>query len=175
VAEALVGSGTRVILNGLGTPAQIEAARAKVGAYGVEVYFNGADLSTVAGVEGLIRATEARFGAIDVLINNAGIQHTARFENFPAERWDAILEINLSTAFQALRCALPGMQVRGAGRIINIASVHGLVASVKKSAYVAAKHGILRLTKVTALENAESLPVQRPPVAASRTASGSPR
>src|SRR5690606_130569 len=99
---------------------------------------------------------EARFGRLDILVNNAGIQHTARIEAFPAERWDAILAINLSAAFHALRQALPGMQARGYGRIVNIASVHGLVASVEKSAYVAAKHGIVGLTKVAALENAEA-------------------
>lgn len=156
VAEALAQAGCRIMLNGLGTPEQIEAARARVAAHGVDVDFHGADLSTAAGVEALVRATEARFGRVDILVNNAGIQHTARIEDFPAERWDAILAINLSATFHALRCALPGMQARGYGRIINIASVHGLVASMEKSAYVAAKHGIVGLTKVTALENAEA-------------------
>lgn len=156
VAEALAQAGCRIMLNGLGTPEQIESARAKVAAHGVEVDFHGADLSKAESVEALIRATEARFGRLDILVNNAGIQHTARIEDFPAERWDAILAINLSATFHALRCALPGMQARGYGRIINIASVHGLVASVEKSAYVAAKHGIVGLTKVTALENAEA-------------------
>jgi len=156
VAEALAASGVRVMLNGLGTPAQIDAARTQVSAHGVEVDFDGSDLSTAAGVEALIRATEQRFGGIDILVNNAGIQHTARIENFPAERWDAILSINLSAAFHAMRCALPAMQARGSGRIINIASVHRLVASIEKSAYVAAKHGIIGLTKVAALENAEA-------------------
>ena len=156
VAEALAQAGCRVMLNGLGTPEQIEAARSKVAAYGVEVDFNGADLASAAGVESLVRATEARFGGVDILVNNAGIQHTARIEDFPAERWDAILAINLSAAFHALRCALPGMQARGFGRIINIASVHGQVGSVDKSAYVAAKHGVIGLTKVAALENAEA-------------------
>lgn len=156
VAEALAQAGCRIMLNGLGAPEQIESARAKVAAHGVEVDFHGADLSKAESVEALIRATEARFGRLDILVNNAGIQHTARIEDFPAERWDAILAINLSATFHALRCALPGMQARGYGRIINIASVHGLVASVEKSAYVAAKHGIVGLTKVTALENAEA-------------------
>jgi 3-hydroxybutyrate dehydrogenase len=155
VAESLAASGVRVMLNGLGTPAQIDAARTQVATHGVEVDFDGSDLSSAAGVEALVRATEARFGAVDILVNNAGIQHTARIEDFASERWDAILAINLSAAFHAMRCALPGMQARGAGRIINIASVHGLVASVEKSAYVAAKHGIVGLTKVAALENAE--------------------
>jgi 3-hydroxybutyrate dehydrogenase len=139
VAESLAASGVRVMLNGLGTPAQIDAARTQVATHGVEVDFDGSDLSS----------------AVDILVNNAGIQHTARIEDFASERWDAILAINLSAAFHAMRCALPGMQARGAGRIINIASVHGLVASVEKSAYVAAKHGIVGLTKVAALENAE--------------------
>lgn len=156
VAEALAQAGHRIMLNGLGSPEQIEAARTQVAAHGVEVDFNGADLSNAAGVEALVRTTETRFGRLDILVNNAGIQHTARIEEFPAERWDAILAINLSATFHALRCALPGMQARGYGRIVNIASVHGLVASIEKSAYVAAKHGIIGLTKVAALENAEA-------------------
>jgi 3-hydroxybutyrate dehydrogenase len=107
-------------------------------------------------IEAMVRHAEATFGSVDVLVNNAGIQHVARVENFPPERWDAVIAINLSSAFHASRFALPGMQARNWGRILNIASVHGLVASAEKSAYVAAKHGLVGLTKVTALENATS-------------------
>jgi 3-hydroxybutyrate dehydrogenase len=156
VAEGLAKAGCKLMLNGFGTPEQIDAARARVTARGNETDYNGADLSRTDQVEAMIRDTERRFGRIDILVNNAGIQHTARIEAFPAEKWDAIIAINLSATFHAVRCALPGMQSRGHGRIINIASVHGLVASIDKSAYVAAKHGILGLTKVIALENAES-------------------
>jgi 3-hydroxybutyrate dehydrogenase len=107
-------------------------------------------------IEAMVRYAEATFGGVDILVNNAGIQHVARIENFPTERWDAVIAINLSSAFHASRFALPGMQARNWGRILNIASVHGLVASAEKSAYVAAKHGLVGLTKVTALENATS-------------------
>jgi 3-hydroxybutyrate dehydrogenase len=156
VATRLAQSGCSVMLNGLGSPEQIDAARIAVLAYGQPVDYNGADLSRTDQVESMIRDTERRFGRIDILVNNAGIQHTARVEDFPADRWDAIIAINLSATFHAIRFALPGMQARNHARIINIASVHGLVGSVEKSAYVAAKHGILGLTKVVALENAEA-------------------
>lgn len=156
VAEALAAAGYRVLLNGLGSAEQIEAARARAMAHGVEVDFRDADLLQPTEVEALVRYCEQRFGRIDVLVNNAGIQHTARVEAFPTEHWDRIIALNLSACFHAIRAALPGMQARGSGRIINIASVHGLVASEEKSAYVAAKHGLVGLTKVTALENAES-------------------
>ncbi len=156
IAEGLARSGCRLMLNGLGSPEQIDAVRARIARHGGEVDYNGADLSRSEQVEAMIADTERRYGRIDILVNNAGIQHTARVEAFPAERWDMILAINLSAAFHAIRCALPGMQSRGHGRIINIASVHGLVASAEKSAYVAAKHGIIGLTKVVALENARA-------------------
>ena len=156
VAEGLARQGCSIMLNGLGSPEQIDAARAAIAACGAEVDYNGADLSDPAQVESMVADTLHRFGRIDILVNNAGIQHTARVEAFPPDRWDAIIAINLSAAFHAVRCALPDMQMRGNGRIINIASVHGLVASVEKSAYVAAKHGIIGLTKVIALENAEA-------------------
>ena len=156
VAEALAASGYRLLLNGLGSDEQIASARTRVAAHGVDVAFHGANLMRTDEVEALVRHCEERFGRLDVLVNNAGIQHTARIENFPAERWDAILALNLSACFHATRAALPGMQARGSGRIVNIASVHGLVGSVEKSAYVAAKHGVVGLTKVTALENAEA-------------------
>ena len=156
VASGLAQAGCKIMLNGLGSPEQIEQARAQIAAHGVEVDFSDADLSRTDQVEAMIAATEKRFGHIDILVNNAGIQHVARVEEFPVGKWDAIIAINLSAAFHAMRCALPGMQARGHGRIINIASVHGLVASDAKSAYVAAKHGIIGLTKVVALENAEA-------------------
>lgn len=156
VASGLAQAGCKIMLNGLGSPEQIEQARAQIAAHGVEVDFSDADLSRTDQVEAMIAATEKRFGHIDILVNNAGIQHVARVEAFPVEKWDAIIAINLSAAFHAIRRALPGMQARGHGRIVNIASVHGLVASVEKSAYVAAKHGIIGLTRVVALENAES-------------------
>jgi 3-hydroxybutyrate dehydrogenase len=156
VAEGLARAGCQVMLNGLGSPEQITQAREQVAAHGGEVDYSDADLSETAQVEAMVAATEQRFGRIDILVNNAGIQHVARVEAFPATKWDAIIAINLSAAFHAMRVALPGMQARGHGRIINIASVHGLVASDSKSAYVAAKHGIIGLTKVVALENAEA-------------------
>jgi 3-hydroxybutyrate dehydrogenase len=124
----------------------------------VEVAYHPADMSRPAEIEDMMKFAAQRFGCVDILVNNAGIQHVARIENFPAERWDAVIAINLSSAFHATRLALPAMRAadggRGWGRIINLASVHGLVASAEKSAYVAAKHGLIGLTKVTALENA---------------------
>jgi 3-hydroxybutyrate dehydrogenase len=120
------------------------------------VDYHGADMSKPAEIEAMIAATEKRFGAIDILVNNAGIQYVAHVEDFPEERWDAVIAINLSSAFHTTRFALPGMKQRNWGRIINIASVHGLVASMQKAAYVAAKHGIIGLTKVVALETART-------------------
>lgn len=157
IARALAGEGADIMLNGFGDPAVIEGLRAGLAAeFGVKVLYNGADLSTSAGCAALVEDAETRLGKVDILVNNAGIQHVARVEDFPADRWDAVIAINLSSAFHTTRKALPGMQKRGFGRIINIASAHGLVASVEKSAYVAAKHGLVGLTKVVALENAES-------------------
>lgn len=155
IARALAQSGADVVVNGFGTPEQIEAVLSELRTHGGRVEYRGGDLTRAAEVEALVQDTERTFGRLDVLINNAGIQYTARIEEFPVERWDAILALNLSAAFHAMRIALPGMRARGFGRIVNIASVHGLVASVEKSAYVAAKHGIVGLTKVAALENAE--------------------
>jgi 3-hydroxybutyrate dehydrogenase len=155
VARGLAADGCSVVLNGFGEPAQIEQAKGEVAAAGGRVHYDGADMSKPAEIERLVRDTESRWGRIDILVNNAGIQHTARIETFPTERWDLILAINLSAAFHAMRAALPGMLARGSGRIVNVASVHGLVASPDKSAYVASKHGVIGLTKVAALENAE--------------------
>lgn len=155
IARALAARGDTVVLNGFGEPAAIAALLAELGAGGARIEHDPADMSEPDQIARLAREVEARHGRIDILVANAGIQHTARVEDFPPERWDAILAVNLSAAFHLARAALPGMQARGHGRIVNIASVHGLVASVDKSAYVAAKHGLVGLTRVIALENAE--------------------
>jgi 3-hydroxybutyrate dehydrogenase len=157
VARALAREGCNLMLNGFGDADAIESLRSGLAQeFGVEAAYNGADLSKGEACAALIEDSEARLGAVDILINNAGIQHVARVEEFPIERWDAVIDLNLSSAFHTLHAALPGMKRRDYGRVINIASVHGLVASVNKAAYVAAKHGIIGLTKVVALENAES-------------------
>ena len=153
IAKALAAEGANIMMNGFG---EKDAAIAEVKALGVEVDYHGADMSKPAEIEAMMLAAEKRFGAVDILVNNAGIQHVANIEDFPADRWDAIIAINLSSAFHTTRMALPGMKQRNWGRIINLASVHGLVASAQKSAYVAAKHGIVGLTKVTALETAQT-------------------
>ena len=153
MAVALAKQGANIMMNGFG---EKDAAIASVTACGVEVDYHGADMSKPAEIEAMIAATEKRFGALDILVNNAGIQHVANLEDFPQERWDAVIAINLSSAFHTTRFALPGMKQRNWGRIINIASVHGLVASMQKAAYVAAKHGIIGLTKVVALETART-------------------
>lgn len=155
IAHALAGAGCNVMLNGFGDKSAIEKERAHIAAtFGVAAAFDPADLSKPAEVAQLIEATTRELGQVDILVNNAGIQHTARVEDFPVERWDAIIAINLSANFHAIRVALPQMRARNWGRIINIASTHGLVASAEKAAYVAAKHGVLGLTKVVALETA---------------------
>jgi len=151
IAQALARQGAEVILNGFG---DVDGARAQVAAHGRKVGFHGADMSQPAEIEAMMAYAEAEFGGVDILVNNAGIQHVAEIDRFPVERWDAIIAINLSSAFHTMRLALPGMKTRGWGRIVNVASVHGLVASTAKSAYVAAKHGIVGLTKVAALETA---------------------
>ncbi|HRO59402.1 MAG TPA: 3-hydroxybutyrate dehydrogenase [Burkholderiaceae bacterium] len=157
IAGVLAQRGANIVLNGFGDPAEIERLRTELAKrHGVKVEYENADLTKTSEIEALIGRLVERHGAIDILVNNAGIQHVARVENFPAERWDAVISLNLSAAFHATRCALPAMQKRNWGRIINIASAHGLVASAEKSAYVAAKHGIVGLTKVVALENAKT-------------------
>jgi 3-hydroxybutyrate dehydrogenase len=153
IAKALAEQGANIMMNGFG---EKDAAIAEVKAFGVEVDYHGADMSKPSEIEAMMQAAEKRFGAVDILVNNAGIQHVANVEDFPVDRWDAIIAINLSSAFHTTRMALPGMKQRNWGRIINLASVHGLVASAQKSAYVAAKHGIVGLTKVTALETAQT-------------------
>ncbi len=153
IAKALAAQGANIMLNGFG---DVEGPKAEVAALGVQVDYHGADMSKPAEIEDMMKQAAARFGRIDILVNNAGIQHVAKIENFPVERWDAIIAINMSSAFHATRLALPAMQAANWGRIINVASVHGLVASAEKSAYVTAKHGVVGLTKVTALENAST-------------------
>ena len=153
IAKALAEQGANIMMNGFG---EKDAAIAEVKAYGVEVEYHCADMSKPAEIEDMMRTAEKRFGGVDILVNNAGIQHVANVEDFPVDRWDAIIAINLSSAFHTSRMALPGMKQRNWGRIINLASVHGLVGSAQKSAYVAAKHGIVGLTKVTALETAQT-------------------
>lgn len=153
IARAMAEAGANIMLNGFGDPAAIEAARAELAqTCGVQVAYTGGDMARPADVAALVHATQAVLGALDVLVNNAGIQHTAPIETFPPERWDAVIAINLSAAFHAMQAAIPGMKAAGWGRIINIASAHGLVASAQKSAYVAAKHGLVGLTKTGAIE-----------------------
>jgi 3-hydroxybutyrate dehydrogenase len=154
MARALAAEGANIVVNGFGDPQQIAGVEKELQGRGVRTLYNGADMSKPAEIESMIRAAESTFGRIDILVNNAGIQHTAPIEQFPPERWDAIIAINLTSAFHTIRLALPKMRASGWGRILNVASVHGLVASVEKSAYIAAKHGIVGLTKTVALETA---------------------
>ncbi|WP_045369013.1 3-hydroxybutyrate dehydrogenase [Methyloceanibacter caenitepidi] len=156
VARALAAAGSAVVLNGFGDPDEIDAAENAIAEeFGVPVTYSGADMSKPEDIEEMFKLVLGEFGTIDVLVNNAGIQHVEPLETFPVAKWDAILAINLSSAFHTTRLALPGMVEKGWGRIINVASAHGLIASPFKSAYVAAKHGMVGLTKVTALETAE--------------------
>jgi 3-hydroxybutyrate dehydrogenase len=156
IASALAAAGADVVLNGLGDAAAIEATRAGLEAeFGGHVLYHDADLMDGAAAAGLVEDSEAAFGRVDILVNNAGIQFVSPIEAFPVEKWDAILALNLSAAFHTSRAAFAGMKARGFGRIINIASAHALVASPFKSAYVAAKHGVLGLTRTLALEGAE--------------------
>ena len=156
-ARALAAEGADVMINGFGEAAAIEAERAKIESeFGVRAIYSGADMSKPAEITAMIAEAEAKLGSVDILISNAGVQFVSPVEEFPADKWDQILAINLSAAFHAMKAAIPGMQRGGWGRIINIASAHGLVASAEKSAYVAAKHGIVGLTKVGALELANA-------------------
>lgn len=151
IAKALIAEGAEVVLNGLGDASEIKALCAELSARHI-----AADLQNPEECVALAQRAEAEMGRVDILVNNAGIQYVAPIEEFPPEKWDAVLAINLSSAFHTIRTLLPGMRSRGFGRIVNIASAHGLVASPQKSAYVAAKHGLVGLTKVVALEAAES-------------------
>ncbi len=153
IARAMAEAGAHVMLNGFGDPGAIEHLRSEIaGTFNVRTGYHGADMSRPAEVAALVQQTAEQMGRLDILVNNAGIQHTATIESFPAERWDAVIAINLSAAFHAMQAAIPGMKAAGWGRIINIASAHGLVGSAQKSAYVAAKHGLVGLTKVGAIE-----------------------
>ncbi|GJQ57074.1 MAG: 3-hydroxybutyrate dehydrogenase [Rhodocyclaceae bacterium] len=157
IAKALARQGANIVMNGFG---DVDGPRGEIEqagkTHGVRTGYHGADMSRPAEIEAMMQYAAREFGGVDILVNNAGIQHVSTVQDFPVERWDAIIAINLSSAFHTSRLALPGMLKNQWGRIINIASVHGLVASAQKSAYVAAKHGIIGLTKVTALETAHT-------------------
>ena len=156
LARSLAMRGCNVVLNGLGDPAEIESERASLEAScGVRVLYHGADMSRGEEVTDLVAFAKGEFGRLDILCNNAGIQHVEAIENFPTAKWDQIIAINLNSAFYGIRAAVPIMKAQGRGRIINVASAHGLVASPFKSAYVAAKHGVIGLTKTVGLEVAE--------------------
>jgi 3-hydroxybutyrate dehydrogenase len=156
IARAFASAGMNVVLNGFGDAAEIERTRKALEAeFSIGTAFSGADMSKPADIQSMIDMASATFGMVDVLVNNAGIQHVEAIETFPVAKWDAIIAINLSAAFHATRAVVPAMKARGWGRIINVASAHALVASPFKSAYVAAKHGVLGLTKTVALETAE--------------------
>jgi 3-hydroxybutyrate dehydrogenase len=153
IAVALARQGAALVLNGFG---DAEAAKREVASHGAKVGHHAADMSKPADIEAMMAYAAAEFGGVDILVNNAGIQHVASVEDFPVERWDAIVAINLTSAFHTTRLALPAMRQRNWGRIVNVASTHGLVASAQKSAYVAAKHGLVGFTKSVALETATS-------------------
>jgi 3-hydroxybutyrate dehydrogenase len=156
IAHALAAEGYNILFNGFGDKAAIEKLVAGTASkFGVKTAYSAADMSKPDQIAAMVTDAEKQSGSVDVLVNNAGIQHTALVEEFPNEKWDAIIAINLSAAFHSIKAAIPGMKARKHGRIINIASAHGLVASPQKAAYVAAKHGIVGLTKVVALENAK--------------------
>ena len=156
IAEAFAREGANVVLNGFGDAMQIEKTRSEMAQHtNAKIVFSPADMSKPKAIGQMIRQTAETFGTVDIMVNNAGIQHVAPIEEFPEEKWDAIMAINLSSAFHATKLVLPMMREKGWGRVINVASAHALVASPYKAAYVAAKHGVLGLTKVTALETAE--------------------
>ncbi len=156
IARALAGQGARVVINGFGVAAEIEKLRAELARiYEVPVLYSGADMSKSDAIAAMVDETVRSLGPVDILVNNAGIQHVAPLEDFPPAKWDQVIAINLTAAFHTTRAVMAGMKARKWGRIVNISSAHGLVASPFKSAYVAAKHGIIGLTKVTAMEGAE--------------------
>ena len=155
IARTLAAAGTHIVLNGFGDKALIDKLVAEFRSeYKVKVDYSGADMSRPAEIAAMVAQAARELGGVDILVNNAGIQHVAPVEDFPVEKWDAVIAINLSAAFHAIRAALPQMKARNWGRIINVASTHGLVASAQKAAYVTAKHGVVGLTKVVALETA---------------------
>ncbi len=151
IARSLAAQGANILMNGFG---DVEAPRAEIAALGVKVMHHGADMSKPAEIEAMMKFAAEQFGRVDILVNNAGIQHVANVEDFPPEKWDAIIAINLTSAFHTTRLALPAMKAANWGRVINVASAHGLVASAQKSAYVASKHGLVGFTKSLALETA---------------------
>ena len=153
IALSLARQGANIVLNGFG---DVEGPKGQVAALGVKVAYHGADMSKAAEIEDMMQFAAREFGQVDILVNNAGIQHVALVEEFPVEKWDAIIAINLTSAFHTTRLALPAMKNSNWGRIINVASAHGLVASAQKSAYVASKHGIVGFTKSVALETART-------------------
>ena len=153
IALSLARQGANIVLNGFG---DVEGPKGQVAALGVKVAYHGADMSKAAEIEDMMQFAAREFGQVDILVNNAGIQHVALVEEFPVEKWDAIIAINLTSAFHTTRLALPAMKKSNWGRIINVASAHGLVASAQKSAYVASKHGIVGFTKSVALETART-------------------
>jgi 3-hydroxybutyrate dehydrogenase len=155
IARALAREGADIVMNGFGEAAEIEKLRKGIAdEFKVKAIHVGADMGKPGEIEVMVKKATGEFGRIDVLVNNAGIQHTANIQDFPSERWDAIIAINLSASFHTIRLALPQMLERNWGRIVNVASAHGLVASVQKAGYIAAKHGLVGLTKVVALETA---------------------
>jgi 3-hydroxybutyrate dehydrogenase len=157
IARALAEQGANLVLNGFGDAQQIEKLYTDIGQeFGVQTAYHNADMSKPDEIEAMMRFAADKFGTVDIVVNNAGIQHVASIEDFPVEKWDAIIAINLTSAFHTTRLALPGMKQKNWGRIINVASVHGLVGSAQKSAYVAAKHGLVGFTKVTGLETAHT-------------------
>ena len=151
IAKALAAQGANIVMNGFG---DVDGPKAEIAAFGVKVVHHGADMSKASEIEDMMKFAAKEFGRVDILVNNAGIQHVANVEDFPPEKWDAIIAINLTSAFHTSRLALPAMKAANWGRVINIASAHGLVASAQKSAYVASKHGIVGFTKALALETA---------------------
>jgi len=151
IAQSLAQQGAHIVLNGFG---DAETPKSQIEALGVRAEYHGADMSKPGEIEDMMKFAASKFGRVDILVNNAGIQHVAKVEDFPVERWDAIIAINLTSAFHTTRLAIPAMREANWGRIINVASAHGLVASAQKSAYVAAKHGIVGFTKSVALETA---------------------
>jgi 3-hydroxybutyrate dehydrogenase len=157
IAHCLAAQGANILFNGFGDAQVIEKLQADTAKeYDVKTIYHNADMSKPAEIEAMMRAANEQMGGVDILVNNAGIQHVANIEDFPVEKWDAVIAINLSSAFHTTRLALPGMKAKNWGRILNIASAHGLVGSAQKSAYVASKHGIVGFTKVTALETAQT-------------------
>ena len=155
VARGLAKEGANIMLNGFGDAAAIEAIKAEIAALGVKVAYDPADMTKPDQIKEIVAKTESAFGSLDILVNNAGVQHVAPIESFPADRWEFIIALNLSSSFYTMQAAIPGMKARKWGRIINIASAHGLVGSEQKAAYVSAKHGLVGLTKVAALELAD--------------------